>query len=150
MVLSRSLVAARLTVVCGQRRCELSHPRVIPVVTAIVKKRDLDLYLNGLGTVTALKTVTIRSRVEGELTKVAFTEGQMVREGDLLAEIDTRPFEVQRDQVAGQLARDERRSGSKADFGPLRASGADKIGHGAGSRRSDRPRATDRRHHQDR
>lgn len=81
--------------------------RVIPVVTAIVKKRDLDLYLNGLGTVTALKTVTIRSRVEGELTKVAFTEGQMVREGDLLAEIDTRPFEVQRDQAAGQLARDE-------------------------------------------
>jgi multidrug efflux system membrane fusion protein len=81
--------------------------RVIPVVTAVVKKRDLDLFLNGLGTVTALKTVTIRSRVEGELTKVAFTEGQMVREGDLLAEIDTRPFEVQRDQAAGQLARDE-------------------------------------------
>lgn len=81
--------------------------RVIPVITAVVKKRDLDLYLNGLGTVTALKTVTIRSRVEGELTKVAFTEGQMVKEGDLLAEIDPRPFEVQRDQAAGQLARDE-------------------------------------------
>ncbi len=81
--------------------------RVIPVVTAVVKKRDLDLYLNGLGTVTALKTVTIRSRVEGELTKVAFTEGQMVHVGDLLAEIDTRPFEIQRDQAAGQLARDE-------------------------------------------
>ncbi len=81
--------------------------RVIPVVTATVKKRDLDLYLNGLGTVTALKTVTIRSRVEGELTKVAFTEGQLVRAGDLLAEIDPRPFEVQRDQAAGQLARDE-------------------------------------------
>ncbi len=81
--------------------------RVIPVVTATVRKRDMDLYLNGLGTVTALKTVTIRSRVEGELTKVAFTEGQMVREGDLLAEIDTRAFEVQRDQAAGQLARDQ-------------------------------------------
>lgn len=82
-------------------------PRVVPVVTATVQKRDIDLYLNGLGTVTALKTVTIRSRVEGELINVAFVEGQMVREGDLLAEIDTRPFEVQRDQAAGQLARDE-------------------------------------------
>lgn len=81
--------------------------RVIPVATAAVKKRDLELYLNGLGTVTALKTVIIRSRVDGEIMKVAFTEGQLVKEGDLLAEIDRRPFEVQRDQAAGQLARDE-------------------------------------------
>lgn len=65
------------------------------------------LYLNGLGTATAFKTVTVRSRVEGELLKVHFTEGQMVREGDLLAEIDSRSFEVQRDQAEGQLARDE-------------------------------------------
>jgi multidrug efflux system membrane fusion protein len=82
-------------------------PRVTPVATAVVKKRDLELYLNGLGTVTALKTVTIRSRVEGELVNVAFNEGQIVQEGDLLAEIDRRPFEVQRDQANGQLARDE-------------------------------------------
>jgi multidrug efflux system membrane fusion protein len=84
-----------------------SAPRVTPVATAVVKKRDLELYLNGLGTVTALKTVTIRSRVEGELVNVAFNEGQIVQEGDLLAEIDRRPFEVQRDQANGQLARDE-------------------------------------------
>lgn len=82
-------------------------PRVTPVVAAPVTQRDLKLYLNALGTITALKTVTVRSRVEGELTNVAFTEGQMVRAGDLLAEIDTRPFEVQRDQAAGQLSRDE-------------------------------------------
>ena len=81
--------------------------RVVPIVTAVVKQRDMDLYLNGLGTVTALKTVTIRSRVEGELIKVHFDEGQLVKEGQLLAEIDRRPFEVQRDQAAGQLARDE-------------------------------------------
>lgn len=81
--------------------------RVIPVVTAAVRQRDMHLYLNGLGTATPFKTVTVRSRVEGELVKIGFTEGQMVREGDLLAEIDPRAFEVQRDQAEGQLARDE-------------------------------------------
>ena len=81
--------------------------RVIPVVTATVRQKDLQVYLNGLGTVTAFKTVTIRSRVEGELVKVAFTEGQLVKEGDLLAEIDRRPFDVQLQQAEGQLARDE-------------------------------------------
>jgi membrane fusion protein, multidrug efflux system len=81
--------------------------RVVPVNAAPAVKRDMKLYLNGLGTVTPLKTVTIRSRVEGELKKVHFTEGQLVNEGDLLAEIDPRPFETQRDQAAGQLARDE-------------------------------------------
>src|SRR5712691_7987965 len=84
-----------------------SSQRTIPVVTAVARLRDLDLYLNGLGTVTAFNTVTIRSRVEGELINVAFTEGQTVRERDLLAEIDPRPFEVQRDQAEGQLAKDE-------------------------------------------
>ena len=82
-------------------------PRIIPVVTAIVQQKDMDAYLNGLGTVTAFKTVTIRSRVEGELINVAFAEGQMVKEGDLLAEIDRRPFDVQLQQAEGQLARDE-------------------------------------------
>ncbi|WP_157605864.1 MdtA/MuxA family multidrug efflux RND transporter periplasmic adaptor subunit [Schlesneria paludicola] len=81
--------------------------RVIPVVTAKVVQKDMQVYINGLGTVTAFKTVTIRSRVEGELVKVAFTEGQIVREGDLLAEIDRRPFDVQLQQAEGQLARDE-------------------------------------------
>jgi len=81
--------------------------RVIPVATAIVLQRDMDLHLNGLGTATAFKTVTVRSRVEGELLKVHFAEGQMVAEGELLAEIDPREFEVQREQAEGQLARDE-------------------------------------------
>ena len=81
--------------------------RAVPVVTAIAKQRDMNLFLNGLGTVTAFKTVTIRSRVDGELMKVAFDEGQMVGEGALLAEIDPRPFEVQREQAEGQLAKNE-------------------------------------------
>lgn len=80
---------------------------VVPVVAVPVQKKDMDIYINGLGTVTAFKTVTIRSRVEGELVKVAFTEGQMVKENDMLAEIDTRPFDVQLQQAEGQLTRDE-------------------------------------------
>lgn len=84
-----------------------SGPRVVPVVAVEVKQRDLNVYLNGLGTVTAYKTVTLRSRVEGELINVTFDEGQMVKEGDLLAEIDPRPYQVQLDQAQGQLTRDE-------------------------------------------
>ena len=81
--------------------------RPVPVVAATVQQRDMNLFLNGLGTVTAFKTVTIRSRIDGELKTVAFDEGHMVREGQLLAEIDPRPFDVQREQAEGQLAKDE-------------------------------------------
>lgn len=81
--------------------------RAVAVVAAPAKQRDLNLYLNGLGTVTAFNTVTIRSRVDGELINVAFDEGQFVTEGDLLAEIDGREYEVQLEEAEGQLARDE-------------------------------------------
>lgn len=81
--------------------------RVVPVRTAVVQQRDMNLYINGLGTVTAFKTVTLRSRVDGEIVKVAFSEGQTVRENELLVEIDPRPFQRQLEQAEGQLARDE-------------------------------------------
>lgn len=81
--------------------------RVIPVVTAPVGRQDISLYLNGLGTVTAYNTVMIRSRVEGELNKVGFTEGQLVKQGELIAEIDPRPFQVQLDQAKARLAEAE-------------------------------------------
>ncbi|HEY2013213.1 MAG TPA: MdtA/MuxA family multidrug efflux RND transporter periplasmic adaptor subunit [Bryobacteraceae bacterium] len=80
--------------------------QTVPVVAATTRKGDLGIYLTGLGSVTAYNTVTIRSRIDGELITVAFTEGQLVQQGDLLAEIDPRPYEAQLLQAEGQLARD--------------------------------------------
>jgi len=80
---------------------------VVPVVVATAQRGDLPVYFNGLGTVTAFNTVTVRSRVDGQLISVAFKEGQFVHEGDLLAQIDARPFQVQLEQAQGQLAKDQ-------------------------------------------
>ena len=79
----------------------------IAVSAVAATQGDFPVYLTGLGTVTALRTVTVRSRVDGELIHVAFKEGQMVKEGDLLAEIDPRTFQAQLMQAEGQLRRDE-------------------------------------------
>jgi membrane fusion protein, multidrug efflux system len=80
----------------------------VPVVAAPVTRGDVNLYLSGLlGTVTAFQTATVRTRVDGQITKVYFTEGQMVKEGDPLVEIDPRPYQVQLAQAQGQLARDQ-------------------------------------------
>jgi membrane fusion protein, multidrug efflux system len=80
---------------------------VVPVVVAAALRGDLPVYFNGLGTVTAFNTVTVHSRVDGQLVSVAFKEGQFVHQGDLLAQIDPRPFQVQLEQAEGQLAKDE-------------------------------------------
>ena len=81
--------------------------RAVPVSGVPAKTGDLGVYISGLGTVTAINTVTVRSRVDGQLIRVHFREGQIVGQGDLLAEIDPRPFQVQLMQAEGQRAKDE-------------------------------------------
>jgi multidrug efflux system membrane fusion protein len=90
----------------GEKASAKGKGQTVPVVASASRSGDLSIYLTGLGSVTAYNTVTIHSRVDGELIKVAFTEGQLVREGDLLAEIDPRPFEAQLSQLEGKLASD--------------------------------------------
>jgi multidrug efflux system membrane fusion protein len=90
-----------------ERRGMNGAGRPVPVVIATARKGDIDVIVNALGTVTARSTVTIKPRVDGQLARIAFREGQLVKSGDVLAEIDPRPFQVQLDQANGQLVRDQ-------------------------------------------
>ncbi len=78
-----------------------------PVVTATARKGDIGVYFTGLGAVTPLATVTIKSRVDGQLTSVRYREGDMVHKGDLLVEIDDGPYQAALTQAEGQLLRDQ-------------------------------------------
>src|SRR6266496_2346204 len=82
-------------------------PPPVPVLPGIVARKDVPIYLDGLGTVQAFNTVTVRTRVDGQLKKVAFVEGQEVHAGDLLAEIDPDPFRTQVEQAEAKKGQDE-------------------------------------------
>ena len=79
----------------------------VPVVAAKVQRGSIGVYFTGLGIVTPIYTVTVRSRVDGQLMKILYKEGEMVHAGDLLVEIDPRPFQVQLTQAEGQLLKDQ-------------------------------------------
>jgi multidrug efflux system membrane fusion protein len=86
---------------------QAQKPTPVPVTFASAQKADYPVYLNGLGTVQPFDTVTVRSRVDGEVTSVAFQQGQMVKEGDILVQIDPRPYQAALDQAIAKKAQDQ-------------------------------------------
>ena len=82
-------------------------PPAVPVVAGTVSSGDVPIYLRGIGTVIAYNTDVVRSQIQGQLTKITFTEGQMVKAGDKLAEIDPRPYQAQLDQMTATRDRDQ-------------------------------------------
>jgi len=114
---ARILVLAAVGVICGvlfgcsmgakPQKAQAAGPRSVSVAVATVQKQDVPVYLTGLGSVTAFFTANIKSRVDGQIMKVNFVEGQFVHEGDLLIEIDPRPYQVQLEQMEAQLFKDQ-------------------------------------------
>jgi len=82
-------------------------PAPVPVVAATVTGKDVPIYLRGIGTVIAYNTDVVRSQIQGQIVKIAFTEGQTVKAGDLLAQIDPRPYEAQIEQLTANRDRDQ-------------------------------------------
>ena len=99
----------------------------IPVVAATVTSHDVPIYLRGVGTVIAYNNVVVRSQITGQITQIAFTQGQTVHAGDLLAQIDPRPFQAQLDQATANRDRDQAQlANAQANLGrytPLEAKG---------------------------
>lgn len=118
-----ALLAAAIWLWLPDRRSDAAGPphnadgAAIAVDVADAKRADVPIYLDGLGTIQAFNTVTVTARVDGELQKIAFEEGRMVNKGDLLAQIDPRPFQAALDMALAQKAKDEAQlQSAKADL----------------------------------
>src|SRR5258707_2201345 len=91
----------------AQKTAAAAARNAVPVTIAPVEKADFPVFLTGLGTVQGFNTVVVRTRVDGQIDKIAFKEGQLVNQGDLLAQIDPRPFQAALDQAKAKKAQDE-------------------------------------------
>jgi multidrug efflux system membrane fusion protein len=90
-----------------QQKAQAAGPHAVSVAVAPVLKQDVPVYLEGLGSVTAFNTANIKSRIDGQIMRVNFTEGQTVRQGELLIQIDPRPYQVMLEQMQAQLFKDQ-------------------------------------------
>lgn len=109
------LAWAKLPVFQKKSAAGAEAPRAVPVTTTVVEVRDVPIWRTGLGTVQAFNSVTVRPRVSGLLDEVNFTEGQEVREGDVLAKIDPRPYEAMLAQAQGKVAQSAAQLGNARD-----------------------------------
>ena len=107
ITLLAALCAAGYALIPSAQQASRSVAPAVPVVVAAAQRRDVPITLRGLGTVQANRTVAVRSRVDGHLQRLAFAEGASVKAGDVLAQIDPRPFQAALDQALAQKAQDE-------------------------------------------
>src|SRR3954463_12375224 len=126
LILAIVLIGA-LGIALGVRWKRAAHPAqpspappAVPVIAGTVLSHDVPIYLRGVGTVVAYNNVVVRSQVTGQLIKIAFKQGQTVHKGDLLAEIDPRPYQAQLDQATANRDRDQAQ---------LVNAGANLVGH---------------------
>ena len=112
-VRASSLAVLLVLVLCGcnESRTKSAQagagPQAIPVAVAAAERQDVPVYLSGLGTVQASNTVSLKSRVDGQIVQIAFREGQFVKQGEVLIVIDPRPYQVAHEQAEAALARDQ-------------------------------------------
>lgn len=107
VVLALTLCAGFVACTGARQQAQAAAPRAVSVAIAPVTQQDVPVYLVGLGSVTAFYTANIKSRVDGQIMRVNFQEGQTVKEGDLLIVIDPRPYQVQLEQMQAQLFKDQ-------------------------------------------